>query len=354
MENRRSNMKNIRKIIAAALIGVSSLALAACGEEKETINVYNFGDYINFDVLEQFEEETGIEVVYDTYANNEDIYTKLKQGGNSYDVIFISDYTIERAINEDLIVPINWENVPNRDKIDPDFQGLVFDPNDEYSAPYMWGTFGILYNKNEVTEPVTSWDILWDEKYKDEILMLNSQRDTIGVSLLRLGYSMNTRDVGELEEARDELIKQKPIVYAYLGDDIKDALIAEEAAMGLVWSGDAMYMIEENPNLDYAIPEEGTNIWFDSMVIPKSVANKEGAEKFINFMLRPDIAIQNVDYIGYSTPITEAVEMLPEEIRNSPIAYPSDEVLENTEIFRDPSDVLSVYDRIWTEITSAN
>ncbi|NCC80483.1 MAG: spermidine/putrescine ABC transporter substrate-binding protein, partial [Clostridia bacterium] len=269
-------MKNIRKIIAAALIGVSSLALAACGEEKETINVYNFGDYINFDVLEQFEEETGIEVVYDTYANNEDIYTKLKQGGNSYDVIFISDYTIERAINEDLIVPINWENVPNRDKIDPDFQGLVFDPNDEYSAPYMWGTFGILYNKNVVTEPVTSWDILWDEKYKDEILMLNSQRDTIGVSLLRLGYSMNTRDVGELEEARDELIKQKPIVYAYLGDDIKDALIAEEAAMGLVWSGDAMYMIEENPNLDYAIPEEGTNIWFDSMVIPKSVANKEG------------------------------------------------------------------------------
>ena len=347
-------MKNIKRIIATALIGVSALALSACGEEKETINVYNFGDYINFDVLEQFEEETGIEVVYDTYANNEDIYTKLKQGGSSFDVIFLSDYSIERSIKEELIVPINWENIPNRDKIDPDFQGLVFDPNDEYSAPYMWGTFGILYNKTVVTEPVTSWDILWDEKYKDEILMLNSQRDTIGVSLLRLGYSMNTRDVGELEEARDELIKQKPIVYAYLGDDIKDALIAEEAALGLVWSGDAMYMIDENPNLDYAIPEEGTNIWFDSMVIPSSVSNKEGAEKFINFMLRPDIAIQNVDYIGYSTPITEAVEMLPEEIQNSPIAYPSDEVLEKTEIFRDPSDVLSVYDRIWTEITSAN
>ncbi len=347
-------MKNIKRMIVAALIGVSALALSACGEEKETINVYNFGDYINFDVLEQFEEETGIEVVYDTYANNEDIYTKLKQGGSSFDVIFLSDYSIERTIKEELIVPINWENIPNKDKIDPDFQGLVFDPNDEYSAPYMWGTFGILYNKTVVTEPVTSWDILWDEKHKDEILMLNSQRDTIGVSLLRLGYSMNTRDIAELEEARDELIKQKPIVYAYLGDDIKDALIAEEAALGVVWSGDAMYMIEENPNLAYAIPEEGTNIWFDSMVIPSSVANKEGAEKFINFMLRPDIAIQNVDYIGYSTPITEAVEMLPEEIRNSPIAYPSDAVLEKTEIFRDPSDVLSVYDRIWTEITSAN
>ena len=354
MDLGRKYMKNIKRMIVAALIGVSALALSACGEEKETINVYNFGDYINFDVLEQFEEETGIEVVYDTYANNEDIYTKLKQGGSSFDVIFLSDYSIERSIKEELIVPINWENIPNKDKIDPDFQGLVFDPNDEYSAPYMWGTFGILYNKTVVTEPVTSWDILWDEKYKDEILMLNSQRDTIGVSLLRLGYSMNTRDIAELEEARDELIKQKPIVYAYLGDDIKDALIAEEAALGLVWSGDAMYMIDENPNLDYAIPEEGTNIWFDSMVIPSSVANKEGAEKFINFMLRPDIAIQNVDYIGYSTPITEAVEMLPEEIQNSPIAYPSDAVLEKTEIFRDPSDVLSVYDRIWTEITSAN
>jgi len=347
-------MNKMKKIISASLIGASLFALSACGEKKETINVYNFGDYINFDVLEQFTEETGIEVNYYTYANNEDIYVKLKQGGSSYDVVFISDYTIERAINEELIVPLDWNNIPNRDKIDESFQNLVFDPENAYSAPYMWGTFGILYNKTMVNEPVTSWDILWDEKYKDEILMLNSQRDTIGVSLLRLGYSMNTRDIGELEEARDELIKQKPIVYAYLGDDIKDALIAEEAALGLVWSGDAMYMIDENPNLDYAIPEEGTNIWFDSMVIPKSVSNKTGAEKFINFMLRPDIAIQNVDYIGYSTPITEAVEMLPEEIRNSPIAYPSDEVLENTEIFRDPSDVLSVYDRIWTEITSSN
>lgn len=347
-------MKRIHKLISAALLAVTGLTLSACGEKQETINVYNFGDYINFDVLDQFEEETGIKVNYDTYANNEDIYIKLKQGGSSYDVIFISDYTIERAIKEDLIVPLNWDNIPNKKEIDPKFQDLVFDPKNEYSAPYMWGTFGILYNKTVVKEPVTSWDILWDEKYKDQILMLDSQRDTLGVSLLRLGYSMNTRNVAELEAARDELIKQKPLVYAYLGDDIKDALIAGEGALGLVWNGDAMYMIEQNPDLDYAIPEEGTNLWFDSMVIPKSTKNKEGAEKFINFMLRPDIAVQNVDYIGYSTPITKAVEMLPEEIRNNPIAYPSDEVLEKTEIFRDPSDVLSLYDRIWTEVLSSN
>lgn len=347
-------MKNIKKTIAGLLALLSMTGLAACAEKQETINVYNFGDYINADVLEQFEEETGIKVNYDTYASNEDIYVKLKQGGSSYDVIFISDYTIERAIKEDLIVKLDWNNIPNKDKVDPKFSNLVFDPDDAYSAPYMWGTFGILYNKTMVKEPVTSWDILWDEKYANSILMLNSQRDTIGVSLLRLGYSLNSRDVAELEEARDELIKQKPLVYAYLGDDIKDTLIAGDAALGVVWSGDAMYMIEENPDLDYAIPEEGTNIWYDSMVIPKSTKNKTGAEKFINFMLRPDIAVQNVDYIGYSTPITEAVAQLPEEVRNSPIAYPSSEVLENTEIFRDPSDVLSLYDRIWTEITSAN
>jgi spermidine/putrescine transport system substrate-binding protein len=347
-------MKNIKKAIAGLLALLSMTGLAACSEKQETINVYNFGDYINADVLEQFEEETGIKVNYDTYASNEDIYVKLKQGGSSYDVIFISDYTIERAIKEDLIVKLDWNNIPNKDKVDPKFSNLVFDPDDAFSAPYMWGTFGILYNKTMVKEPVTSWDILWDEKYANSILMLNSQRDTIGVSLLRLGYSLNSRDVAELEEARDELIKQKPLVYAYLGDDIKDTLIAGDAALGVVWSGDAMYMIEENPDLDYAIPEEGTNIWYDSMVIPKSTKNKTGAEKFINFMLRPDIAVQNVDYIGYSTPITEAVAQLPEEVRNSPIAYPSSEVLENTEIFRDPSDVLSLYDRIWTEITSAN
>lgn len=347
-------MNSIKKTIAGLLALLSMTGLAACGEKQETINVYNFGDYINADVLKQFEEETGIKVNYDTYASNEDIYVKLKQGGSSYDVIFLSDYTIERAIKEELIVKLDWNNIPNKDKVDPKFSNLVFDPGDAYSAPYMWGTFGILYNKTMVKEPVTSWDILWDEKYANSILMLNSQRDTIGVSLLRLGYSLNSRDVAELEEARDELIKQKPLVYAYLGDDIKDTLIAGDAALGVVWSGDAMYMIEENPDLDYAIPEEGTNIWYDSMVIPKSTKNKTGAEAFINFMLRPDIAVQNVDYIGYSTPITEAVEQLLEEVRSSPIAYPSSEVLENTEIFRDPSDVLSLYDRIWTEITSAN
>ena len=346
-------MKKMKKIFSSALVLLSIVGLAACGKKQESINVYNFGDYINFDVLKQFEEETGIKVNYDTYASNEDIYVKLKQGGNSYDVIFLSDYTVERTIKEDLLAKPDWNNIPNLEKVDPEFRNLVFDPDNAYSAPYMWGTLGIIYNKTMVTDPVTSWDILWNEKYKDSILMLNSQRDTIAVALLKLGYSINTKNVAELEAARDELIKQKPIVYAYLGDDIKDAMIAGDAAFGVVWSGDAMYMIEENPDLDYAVPEEGTNIWYDNMVIPKSTANKTGAEKFINFMLRPDVAVQNVDYIGYSTPITEAVEMLPEEIQNSPIAYPSKDVLKKTEIFRDPSESLTMYDKIWTEITSA-
>ncbi|NLB20603.1 MAG: ABC transporter substrate-binding protein [Clostridium sp.] len=346
-------MIKIKKVMAALLTGISILTLSACGEKGESINVYNFGDYINFDVIDQFEDETGIKVNYDTYATNEDIYVKLKQGGNSYDVIFISDYTIERGITEDLFTTINWENVPNKDKVDEKFLDLVFDPGNEYSAPYMWGTFGIIYNTTMVDETVDSWDILWDEKYAGDILMLNSQRDTIGVALLKLGYSMNTRDEKELEEAKNELIKQKPLVYAYLGDDIKGAMTSGEAAFGVVWSGDAMYMMEENPDLAYVVPKEGTNLWFDNMVIPKTVANKDGAEKFIDFMLRPDIAVQNAEYIGYSTPITEAVEQLSEEVQNSPVAYPSDEVLEKTEIFRDPTDLLGIYDKIWTEVTSA-
>lgn len=347
-------MKHFKKVLAAVLVGASLLALAACGEKKETINVYNFGDYIDADVLKLFEEETGIRVVYDTFANNEDAYVKLRQGGSNYDVVIISDYTIERSIKEDLLVPINWDNVPNLSEVDEDFLHPIYDPEQRYHAPYMWGTLGIIYNTTLVDDVVDSWDILWDAKYDNQIVMLNSQRDTLGVSLIRLGYSMNSRDLDELEEAKQALIAQRPLVYAYLGDDIKDTLIAGDAALGIIWSGDAMYMMDENPDLAYVVPKEGSNLWFDSMVIPKSVRNQAAAEQFINFMLRPDIALMNADYIGYSTPITRAVEQLEDEVRFSDVAYPADALLRTLEIFRDPSDMLEVYDRIWTEILSSN
>lgn len=345
-------MKRIKSITLLALVFAIAITTAACGESKESINVYNWGDYIDMDVVRDFEEEFGIKVVYGDYATNEDLYVKLKQGGSSYDVIFPSDYMIERMIREDLLMKVDKANIPNIEKIDDKFLSLDYDPTNEYSVPYMWGTVGIIYNKTMVSEPLDSWEDLWDEQYEGQIVMLNSQRDTLAVALKKLGYSLNTRNISELEEAKAELIKQKPIVMAYQGDEVKDTLVVGDAAIAVVWSGDAVAMIRDNPDLEYVIPTEGTNLWFDAMVIPKNANNKEAAEKFINFMTRPDIAARNADYIGYSSPIPEAVEMLPEDIQNSNVAYPSDEMIENTEIFKDPMDIIVEYDRIWTEITS--
>ncbi|NLY67662.1 MAG: ABC transporter substrate-binding protein [Tissierellia bacterium] len=340
--------------ISLLLILVTAISFLAigCKDDRPTLNVYNWGDYIDPEIIEEFEEEFNVEVNYSTFATNEDMYISIAKGGTSYDVAFPSDYMIERMINEGLLAEINKENIPNMKYIGEEFLGLDFDPENKYSVPYMWGTFGIIYNKTMVDDVVDSWDILWNEKYADQILMLDSQRDSIGVSLKRLGYSLNSRNLEELEEAKNELIKQKPLVYAYVGDDVKQLMVAEEAALAVVWSGDAVSMIRENNNLEYVYPKEGTNIWFDNMVIPKNAKNKELAEEFINFLNRPDIAARNADYIGYSTPNVAAQEQLPEEIRNSQVAYPSRDILENTEVFRDVKDMLSIYDELWLEVKS--
>ncbi len=342
-----------RVILSLVFALILASVLTACGESKPRLNVYNWGEYINTDVLDIFEEETGIKVVYDTFATNEDLYVKMKQGGSSYDVVFPSDYMIERMIRENLLSEIDLENIPMIKGVDKKFLNLYYDPENRYSVPYMWGTVGIIYNTTKIDRELTAWADLWDKEFEGEIIMLNSQRDTLAIALKKLGYSMNTRNIEELEEAKNELIAQKPLVYAYLGDEVKDVMLGGEASIAVVWSGDAAAMIEEDPNLKYVIPSEGTNLWFDAMVIPKNAENKEDAEKFINFMTRPDIAAMNADYIGYSSPIPEAIELLPEEVQNSEVAYPPDEKLENTEIFMDPKDIIGEYDRIWTEIISA-
>lgn len=343
-----------RIFILTLILIMMTVILAGCGEKKPSINVYNWGDYIDESVLKDFEKEYGIKVNYSTFATNEDLYVKLKQGGESFDVIFPSDYMIERMAREGMLQKINLDNIPNIKYVDDKYMSLDYDPNNEYSVPYMWGTVGIIYNKKMVDDPVDSWDILWNEKYKDQIIMLNSQRETLAVALLKLGYSMNTRNVNELEEAKQELLKQRPLVWAYQGDEVKDTMIAGEAALAVVWSGDAVYMMRENPDLDYAIPKEGTNLWFDGMCIPANAKNKEGAELFINFLCRPDIAARNAEYIGYSTPIPEARELLPDDLKNSEVAYPPDELLNSVklEVFKDPMDIITEYDRIWTEIMS--
>lgn len=342
--------KNIKFLAGFLIVIIMAAILAGCSSKKETLTVYNWADYIDESVIRDFEKEYDVKVIYETFSTNEDMYVKLKSGGANYDVAFPSDYMIERMIKEDMIEKINMDNIDNYKYIDDMFKNLDFDPNNEYSVPYLWGTLGILYNEDVVTEPVDSWDILWDEKYKGQILMLDSQRDSIGVALKRLGYGLNAENTEELELAKDELIKQKPLVLAYIIDEVKDMMIGGEAAIAVVWSGEAVVIIDEaEESFKYVVPKEGGNIWFDNMVITKTSKNKDLAEKFINFMVRPEIAFRNTAYVGYSTPNTGAMEMLDEEIRNDEVAYPTSRIIENCEIFSDPGDFLKEYDRVWTE-----
>ena len=341
-------MKKIALVLAILLVG--TLFGCAAKEDSNTLYVLNWGDYIDEALLTQFEEETGIQVNYTTMATNEEMMVKLEEADCIYDVCFPSDYIIERLIQKDLLHELNKDNIPNLQYIDERFLDLDFDPENKYSVPYMWGTVGILYNTTMVQEPVTSWDILWDETYADQILMYDSIRDTIGVALMKLGYSINTRNEADIQAAEEALIAQKPIVQAYLGDPIKDRLISGGAAMGIVYSGDAMWCMYENPDLAYAVPETGSNLWFDNIIIPKTSDNTEAAEAFINFLCDPEVAAQNAEYIGHSTPNAAALEILGEEYINDPTYNPPQELLDKCEIFHDLGDFITVYNDAWNRI----
>ncbi|WP_274422604.1 extracellular solute-binding protein [Blautia sp. XA-2221] len=323
---------------------------------SEKVVVYNWGEYLDPEVLTMFEEETGIDVVYEEFETNEILYPKISSGAIAYDVICPSDYMIQRMIENDLLAEINFDNIPNIKNIGKDYmeQSRQFDPENKYSVPYCWGTVGILYNKTMVEEPITSWSVLWDEKYKDNILMQDSVRDAFGVTLKYLGYSLNSTDLDELTEARDLLIKQKPLVQAYVIDQVRDKMIGNEAAIGVIYSGEAIYTQKENPDLEYVIPEEGSNIWIDSWVIPKNAENKENAEKFINFLCRPEIALMNFEYITYSTPNTEARKMIEDEaIRNSEIAFPNLSKYDNLETFQYlGTEADQTYGELWNQVKS--
>ena len=318
--------------------------------------VYNWGEYIDPDVLESFEEETGIKVVYDEFETNEIMYPKIAAGAVSYDVVCPSDYMIEKMIQNDLLQEINFDNVPNISQIGESYMkwSEEFDPGNKYSVPYCWGTVGILYNTTMVEGEIDSWDVLWDEQYKDNILMQDSVRDALMVALKRKGFSMNTDSEDEIAQATQDLIDQKPLVQAYVIDQVRDKMIGDEAAIGVIYSGEAIYTQRENPNLEYVVPKEGSNVWIDSWVIPKNAENKENAEIFINYMCRPDIAYKNFEYITYSTPNMGARELIEDEdIRNSPIAFPSDEMLEGCETYHYLGDELdNLYTEYWNKVKS--
>lgn len=337
------------------------LSLAGCGTGSSGANgeviVYNWGEYMDPDVLDMFEEETGIKVVYDEFETNEIMYPKIEAGASEYDVICPSDYMIQKMIENDLLAELNFDNMPNaKANIGEQYweQARQFDPENKYSVPYCWGTVGILYNKTMVDEPVDSWSILWNEKYKDNILMQDSVRDAFMVALKLNGYSMNSTDAAELDAAKNSLIEQKPLVQAYVIDQVRDKMIGGEAAIGVIYSGEAIFTQRENPDLEYVIPKEGTNIWIDSWVVTKNSQNKENAEKFIDFMCRPDIALKNFEYITYSTPNDATRELIEdEEIKNSPIAFPDLSQYSNLETFQylgDDGDAL--YNNLWKEVKS--
>ena len=350
-----------RRVIPAVICAVFVFGGFYYAQESNMMNsekvvVYNWGEYLDPEVLTLFEQETGIDVVYEEFETNEILYPKISSGAIAYDVICPSDYMIQRMIENNLLAEINFDNIPNVKNIGKDYmeQSRQFDPENKYSVPYCWGTVGILYNKTMVDEPITSWSVLWDEKYKDNILMQDSVRDVFGVTLKYLGYSLNSTDLDELTEARDLLIKQKPLVQAYVIDQVRDKMIGNEAAIGVIYSGEAIYTQMENPDLEYVIPEEGSNIWIDSWVIPKNAENKENAEKFINFLCRPEIALMNFEYITYSTPNSEARKLIEDEaIRNSEIAFPDLSKYDNLETFQYlGTEADQTYGELWNQVKS--
>lgn len=318
-----------------------------------TLKVYNWGDYIDESVLDIFEQETGITVVYDVFDTNESMYTKVKNSPSSYDVVIPSEYMIKRMIDEGLLAKIDVTQLENYDLIGDNYKSQAHDPNNEYCVPYMWGTVGIIYNTTMVTEPVTSWNILWDEAYSQKIFMMDSVRDSIGITLKMLGYSLNSTDLDQLAEAEAKLREQTDLVLAYTGDDVKDKMISGEGALAVIYSGDAITCMdpeEGNPDLAYAVPDEGSNIWFDAMCVLEGSQNKAAAMKFIDFMCRTDIAELNRAYINYSTPQTAVYDSLPDEIKNDPTQYPSDEIVAKCEVFADLGATMSYYDEMWTKI----
>lgn len=336
------------------LLGVM-FSLAGCSGEasNNVVKVYNWGDYIDESTNRMFEEETGIKVIYEVFPTNEEMYAKVSNGNATYDVLIPSDYMIEKMINEELLTKIDITKIQNYQEIDDDFKNLPYDINNEYSVPYTWGTMGIVYNTSMIDEEIDEWADMWNPKYENQIFMYDSERDAIMVALKKLGYSMNTKDPSQLEQAKQELIAQKPLVLAYVGDEGKGKMENGEAAMMLAWAGDAELMIGNNPALEYVIPKEGTNYFVDAMVIPKNSENYDNALKYIDFMCRPDIAALNMEYIGYSTPISAARELLPDEMKNSEVAYPDLDLI-NKEMFTDPSSMLETYSRIWTEVKAAS
>ncbi|MCL2672235.1 MAG: spermidine/putrescine ABC transporter substrate-binding protein [Clostridiales bacterium] len=337
-------MKKLLALTLAALLVLPMILGAAACASRPTLNILIWGDYIDPALRTRFERANGVRINEVTMESNELMLAKLREDDSDIDLCFPSDYAIEKLLAEGLLAPLNKENIPNRANIGDTFWALTesFDPGAVYSVPYMWGTLGILYDTTKVTEPVESWSILWDEQYSGQILMYDSERDSMCVALSLLGYDINTTDETEINAARDALIAQRPLVRRYGTDELKTDLVNGVAAMAVVYSGDAMLAMAENENLDYAVPLEGSNLWIDNMIIPKNAKNKELAEQFINFLCDAEVGAQNAEYIGYSTPLAPSLELLGSDYIDDEVFNPPAEIMDRCKGYHNLDEVVKI------------
>ncbi len=345
----------MRKFIKGIGIAISTVLISAffvgCNSSKEVVNFLNYGENIDAETLKEFQKEYDIKVNVDTFDDMETMYNKIKSGAVNYDVILVSDNLMGRMINEDLLLELNKDNIPNINQMSEEYLNLSMDPGNKYSVPYMFGTVGLIYNTDVVDEEVDSWDILWNEKYKDNIFMFNTYRDTIGAGLKKLGYSLNSENKDEIEEAKNLLLSQKKLGTIYGSDYGTESIANGETVVNMIWSGEGLNLQDEYPNLKYVVPKEGANFWIDSLCIPKNAKNVEGAEKFINFVSDKESALRIADEIGYTTPNKEAMEAQEDHIKNNPNAYMPEEIMNRCELYNDlPKDIKKLYDEAWTEI----
>ncbi len=343
-------MKRIVSMVVVSLLVMMSIA--GCSSSKETLNIYSWADNFDPEVLAAFEEEYNVRINYDVFSSNEEMFAKLQAGGSQYDLIQPSDYMVETMIKLDMLEELDKEKMPNIKNIVSNFQTPPFDPGNKYSLVYTWGVTGIAYNPQFVTDEITSWQDLWDEKYRGRVVLLNDPRETIGMALIKNGYSNSTQDLNELQTAVTDLKGLLPNVVAFDTDNIKQKFVAEEVWIGTVWSGDASYIYEEAENIEYVVPEEGATIWADTLAIPKGAKNKEMAEKFINYLLEPEVSVKNYESIGYSNPNEAAYALHSPEYLDNNMIFLSQEELDRTEWLVDVADALREYDRYWTEIRS--
>lgn len=344
-------MKRKIVLLIALLIFTTSL-LCGCGDKSNEVRIYNAAEYIAEGVIEEFEEETGYKVVYSEFQSNEAMYAKIK--ATSYDVLIPSDYMIDRLVKENLLQEIDYSNIPNYDLVDDAYKNDYYDPDNKFSVPYMWSTVGILYDSEKVKDKVDSMDIMWNENYKGKIFMLDSPRDSFGMTLKSLGFSINSEAENELTAAKEKMIEQRPLVLGYVTDEVKDKIISGEGYLGLVYSGEAGKAIEETDNLKYAIPKEGTIYCVDAMVIPANATNKKGAEAFINFMHKPEIAARNAKEMYYGITNKEGKKLLSEKLTSDKGLYPSPEVMANADRLNSTETTNQKYLEIWNEIMASN